>query len=94
MEKVMDFFNSYGNLVMPIIGFIVGLLAPVSLFKKLGDKAKPKMSSDVAKLIAERLDAFADGLYDLDHEGDKGLISNEQLAKGVESLKIELTEGK
>jgi len=94
MDKVMEIFSKYGIFIYPIIGFILGKYVPVIKFKGLGEELGAKLPKELAKPIAERIDAFADGLYDLDHNGDQGIISNEQLAEKVEGLKIDLLQGK
>jgi hypothetical protein len=90
MEKVMEYVSKYGVLLLPILGFLIGKYLPTAQFNSLGKKVHDKIPESVAKLIAERLDAFEQGLLDQDFRGDKTLIGNSQLTNGVKSLKTDL----
>lgn len=86
----MEFINENLGLLTPLAVFLIGWLLPPLRFNALGKTIGTKLPENVKVLIAERLDAFEKGLLNLTVDGNKSLISNDQLKDESEKLKIDL----
>ncbi len=86
----MDFIKDNIAVILPLLVFLIGWLLPAPRFFELGQKTGEKIPESLAKLIAERLEAFRNGLIEQDWRGDKTLISNTQFSKATDKLKIDL----
>ena len=94
MGKIIELLGGYGDVlgavVFPLVVFLVGLFLPIPKFTKYGKKSAESIPPVLAKLIADRLEAFKRGMLEESHQGDANIISNDQLINGVEKLKIDM----
>lgn len=90
MKHVLEFFNQYSALVIPLVIFLVGWLLPAPKFFELGEKVAETIPPKLAELIAERLKAFERGLLEEEFQGNKSIISNLQVKEKMKGLKIDL----
>ncbi|WP_047380922.1 hypothetical protein [Cetobacterium sp. ZWU0022] len=86
----MEFIQNHIELVYLLIGAIAGVLLPKAKTNLFGQKLGQKIPKKLAVIIADQIDSFEKGLRQQDVNGDSSLVSNEQLLKGTEELKIKL----
>lgn len=86
----MEFIQNHIELICLLIGAIVGVLLPKAKTNLFGQKLGQKIPKKLAVIIADQIDSFEKGLRQQDVNGDSSLVSNEQLLKGTEELKIKL----
>ncbi|MGL4653901.1 hypothetical protein [Cetobacterium sp.] len=86
----IEFIQNHIELVCLLIGAIVGVLLPKAKTNLFGQKLGQKIPKKLAVIIADQIDSFEKGLRQQDVNGDSSLVSNEQLLKGTEELKIKL----
>ncbi|MGL5051769.1 MAG: hypothetical protein ACRC6E_14245 [Fusobacteriaceae bacterium] len=86
----MEFIQNHVELICLLIGAIVGVLLPKAKTNLFGQKLGQKIPKKLAVIIADQIDSFEKGLRQQDVNGDSSLVSNEQLLKGTEELKIKL----
>lgn len=86
----MEFVQNHMELIYLLGGAIIGVLLPKAKTHLLGRKVGEKIPKKVAIMIADQIDAFEKGLRNEDYRGDKNLISNDQLSKRTEKLKVNL----
>ncbi|MGL5621327.1 hypothetical protein [Cetobacterium sp.] len=86
----MEFIQNHIELICLIGGAIVGVILPKAKANLFGQKVGQKIPRKVAIAIADQIDAFEKGMRQQDVNGDNSIVSNEQLLKGTESLKINL----
>lgn len=94
MEKVLEFLGNNSAILGIVIGGLVGLFLPAPKFFQFGKKLNGKIPDSVVKIFNDRIDAFQDGLVNVEHEGRGDIISNEQLKKEANKLKKEIKLGK
>ena len=86
----MEFIQNHIELICLIGGAIVGAILPKAKANLFGQKVGQKIPRKVAIAIADQIDAFEKGMRQQDVNGDSSIVSNEQLLKGTETLKINL----
>ncbi|MGL5427212.1 MAG: hypothetical protein ACRDAS_04785 [Cetobacterium sp.] len=86
----MEVIQNHIELICLLIGAIVGGLLPKAKTNLFGQKLGQKIPKKLAVIIADQIDSFEKGLRQQDVNGDSSLVSNEQLLKGTEELKIKL----
>ena len=86
----MEFIQNHIELICLIGGAIVGVILPKAKANLFGRKVGQKIPRKVAIAIADQIDAFEKGMRQQDVNGDNSIVSNEQLLKGTENLKINL----
>lgn len=86
----MEFIQNHIELICLIGGAIVGVILPKAKANLLGQKVGQKIPRKVAIAIADQIDAFEKGMRQQDVNGDNSIVSNEQLLKATEKLKINL----
>ncbi|WP_319370616.1 hypothetical protein [uncultured Ilyobacter sp.] len=90
MEKIIEFFGKYGVITVPIIMFVVGVLIPKEKVFVIGSKAGKKLPKNISLQLAEYMNSFEQGLLDATYEGDKSIVSNNQVSEAVGKIKIDL----
>lgn len=90
----MDFLIEHKDTFLLVGGTILGIVIakvwPKSKTYALGRKLGGRISRKAALELAAHIDAFEHGLRNEDYQGDKNLISNQQLSEKTEKLKIDL----
>lgn len=86
----MNFLLEHKELAFIIIGTIIGVALPKAKTNLFGQKVGQKIPKKIAIMIADQIDSFEKGLRQQDVNGDSSIISNEQLLKGTEKLKVNL----
>lgn len=89
----MNFLVEHKEIVLLIAGGIIGIVLPKAKAHLLGKKVGEKIPKKVAIILADQIDAFEKGLRNENYQGDKNLISNEQLSEKTEKLKVDLGLG-
>lgn len=85
-----DFFINNMEMIGIIGAFIIGVLIPNPKVWRLGKVTGEKLPSKIAKELADKLDSFEQGLRGKEYNGDKTIVSNEQIKEETEKLKIDL----
>lgn len=79
---------------MEIIGiiaaFIIGLILPNPKIWKFGKNVGDKLPIKLKNELADKLDSFEQGLRGKEYNGNKNIVSNEQVKEETEKLKIDL----
>lgn len=79
---------------MEIIGiiaaFIIGLILPNPKIWKFGKNVGDKLPIKLKNELADKIDSFEQGLRGREYNGDKNIVSNEQVKEETEKLKIDL----
>lgn len=79
---------------MEIIGiiaaFIIGLILPNPKIWSFGKKVGNKLPTKLKNELADKLDSFEQGLRGKEYNGNKNIVSNEQVKEETEKLKIDL----
>ncbi|WP_297638587.1 hypothetical protein [uncultured Clostridium sp.] len=86
----MEFLVEHKEVILVGLGVIIGSFIPVAKTHLMGRKVGEKIPKKLAIAIADHLDAFEKGLRQQDVNGDTSIISNEQLSKATEKLKIDV----
>lgn len=82
MEHI-EFFGILG-------GFIIGWVLPNPKVNKAGISLGEKLPEKLKIEIANKLDAFEQGLRGQEYNGDSNIVSNEQLSQSTDKLRIDL----
>lgn len=86
----MEFIQEHIELIFLLIGAVIGVLLPKAKTNLFGQKVGQKIPKKLAIMIADQIDSFEKGLRQQDVNGDSSIVSNEQLLKETEKLKINL----
>lgn len=86
----MEFIQEHIELICLLVGAIVGVVLPKAKTNLFGQKVGQKIPKKIAIMIADQIDSFEKGLRQQDVNGDSSIVSNEQLLKETEKLKINL----
>lgn len=86
----MEFLMEHKEIISGIAGILFGILMPKKKINLFGQKLGKKFPEKVVLNFADHLDAFEKGLRQQDVNGDTSIITNEQLSKATENLKINL----
>lgn len=86
----MEFIQNHIELICLIGGAIVGAILPKAKANLFGQKVGQKIPRKIAIAIADQIDAFEKGMRQQDVNGDTSIITNEQLSKATEKLKIDM----
>ena len=86
----MEFLTEHKDIIFIVVGFLIGTLIPKAKANLFGQKIGQRIPGKVAIAIADQIDAFEKGMRQQDVNGDSSIVSNEQLLKGTENLKINL----
>ncbi|WP_332637982.1 hypothetical protein [Cetobacterium sp.] len=76
--------------VILIAGVALGAFIPLAKVHLIGRTVGSKLPRKAAEQLADYLDAFEHGLRNKDYEGNKNIISNQQLSQETKKLKINL----
>lgn len=87
---MMNFLIDNKEIVALISGAIIGSLFTKAKAHFIGRKVGNHIPKNLATIIADRIDAFEKGLRNEEYNGDQNLVSNEQLSRQTEKLKIDL----
>jgi hypothetical protein len=90
MEKVISILSGNLELIAPIVLFILGIFIPKEKVFSLGKVAGQKLPKSVTIKMAEYLDSIEQGLLEATHNGDKAIVSNNQVSDAVKKVKIDL----
>lgn len=90
MEFLIEHKDTFLLLGGTILGVIIAKVWPKSKTHALGRKLGERISRKTALELADHIDAFEHGLRNEEYQGDKNLISNQQLTDRTEKLKIDL----
>jgi hypothetical protein len=90
MEKILEFFMKHGTIIIPAVLFLVGVFIPKEKVFSLGNKASTKIPKNIAVKLAEYMDAFEQGLIGATYNGDKSIVSNDQITESVKKIKVDL----
>ena len=86
----MEFLQENWGTLTPLVVFLVGWLLPNPKITGFGKEVGKKIPKSIRKLIAEKLDAFEQGLLDSEVEGNKDLTHNDTVRKLARGVKIDL----
>ncbi|MGL4646634.1 MAG: hypothetical protein ACRDAG_01180 [Cetobacterium somerae] len=86
----MEFLTEHKEAILVGIGFLIGIFLPLAKVHLVGKTIGQKIPKKIAIQIADYIDAFEHGLRNEEYQGDKNLISNQQLTDRTEKLKIDL----
>ena len=86
----MEFFNQNKEIIFVGLGIIIGAFLPLAKTHFIGKKVGQKIPKKLAIIIANHLDAFEKGLRDENFNGNKNIISNDQLTEKKEKLMLDL----
>lgn len=86
----MNFIIEQKEIWLLVLGAIIGVILPKAKTNLLGRKVGEKIPKKIAIMIADQIDLFEKGLRQQDVNGNVSLITNDQLSKETESLKINL----
>lgn len=85
-----DFFMNNTDFLITVVVFVVGLLLPNPKINSFGKKIGEKIPGKLKIELANKLDAFEQGLRGKNVNGDSSITSNEQITQEVDKLKIDL----
>ena len=88
--NILNFAQEHQEVILTGVTFLIAWLLPNPKIKWLGKKTGEKIPKKLALVIKNKLDAFEEGLIEDHVNGDKNLISNEQLKEKSDKLKIDL----
>lgn len=86
----MNYILEHKDILFLVLGGILGIVLPKAKINLLGRKVGEKIPKKIAVMIANQIDSFEKGLRQQDVNGNVSLITNDQLSKETESLKINL----
>ena len=86
----MNYIIEHKDILFLVLGAILGIVLPKAKTNLLGRKVGEKIPKKIAIMIADQIDSFEKGLRQQDVNGNVSLITNDQLSKETESLKINL----
>lgn len=86
----MEFLMEHIEIISGIAGILFGILMSKKKINLFGQKIGKKFPEKVVLNFADHLDAFEKGLRQQDVNGDTSIITNEQLSKATEKLKIDM----
>ena len=86
----MEFIQNHMELICLLGGAVIGVLLPKAKTNLFGQKVGQKIPKKIAIMIADQIDSFEKVLRQQDVNGDSSVVSNEQLLKETEKLKINL----
>ncbi|MCJ8343688.1 MAG: hypothetical protein MJH09_12725 [Cetobacterium sp.] len=87
---ILKFAQEHQEIIITAGGFILGLFFTKIKANLLGQKIASKLPKKACIQLADYLDAFEQGLRNKHVNGNKDIITNEQLSKETEKLKINL----
>lgn len=90
MEKVISILTGNIELITPIILFVLGIFIPKEKVFSLGKAAGQKLPKSVTIKVAEYLDTIEQGLLKSTFNGDRAIVSNDQVSEAVKKVKIDL----
>lgn len=86
----MEFIQEHIEVICLLGGAIIGVLLPRAKTNLFGQKVGQKIPKKIAIMIADQIDSFEKGLRQQDVNGDSSIVTNEQLLKETEKLKVNL----
>ena len=86
----MNFIVEHKDVLFLFLGAILGVVLPKAKTNLLGRKVGEKIPKKIALMIADQIDSFEKGLRQQDINGNVSIISNDQLIKETENLKVNL----
>lgn len=86
----MEFIQEHIEVICLLGGAIIGVLLPRAKTNLFGQKVGQKIPKKIAIMIADQIDSFEKGLRQQDVNGDSFIVTNEQLLKETEKLKVNL----
>ncbi|WP_291943400.1 hypothetical protein [Cetobacterium sp.] len=86
----MNYILEHKDILFLVLGVILEIVLPKAKINLLGRKVGEKIPKKIAVMIANQIDSFEKGLRQQDVNGNVSLITNDQLSKETESLKINL----
>ena len=95
MEKVLEFFSNNSavlSVLLLVAGGLIGKFLPVAMFKTFGIKCSGKVPDSMLKIFNDRIDAFQEGLANVEHEGRIDITSNEQIKEATDKLKTDISK--
>lgn len=87
---ILNIAKEHQEIILTGITFLIAWLLPNPKIKWLGKKTGEKIPKKLAMTIKEKLDAFEEGLIEENVNGNKDIISNEQLKEKSNKLKLDL----
>lgn len=87
---ILNIAKEHQEIILTGITFLIAWLLPNPKIKWLGKKTGEKIPKKLAMTIKEKLDAFEEGLIEENINGNKDIISNEQLKEKSNKLKLDL----
>lgn len=85
-----DFIMNNMELIGIIGGFLIGWFLPSPKVNKAGRVVGEKLPEKLKMELANKLDAFEQGLRGQEYNGDSNVVSNEQLSQSTEKLRVDL----
>lgn len=85
-----DFLMNNTDFLITVGVFIIGLLLPNPKLNFFGKKVGEKIPTKLREELANKIDAFEQGLRGKNVNGDSSITSNEQITQEVDKLKIDL----
>ena len=86
----MNYIIEHKDILFLVLGAILGIVLPKAKTNLLGRKVGEKIPKKIAIMIADQIDSFEKGLRQQDVNGNLSIVSNDQLKKETENLKINL----
>lgn len=86
----MNFLLEHKDIGFIVLGAIIGSLLPKAKVHFLGKKVGEKLPTKTTIMIADLIDEFEQGLRNKEFNGNKNIISNEQLTEETKKLKINM----
>ncbi|WP_297488359.1 hypothetical protein [uncultured Cetobacterium sp.] len=87
---ILNLMKEHQDIILTGGAFLIGLIIPKAKANLFGKKIGQKIPKKAAIFIADQLDAVEKGLRQQDVNGNAELVSNIQVSKEFDNLKINL----
>lgn len=84
------FILEHKDILLLGLGAIIGVILPKAKTHLLGRKVGQKIPKKIAIMIADQIDAFEQGLRNKEYQGNKDIVSNQQIGQSTHKLKVDL----
>lgn len=85
-----EFIMNNMELIGIIGGFLIGWFLPNPKVHATGASIGEKLPEKLKIELANKLDAFEQGLRGQEYNGDSNIVSNEQLSQSTDKLRVDL----
>lgn len=85
-----NFFIQHKDFLFVGLAFLIGALLPNKKVNLFGKKIGEKLPKQFSKVVADKLDSLEQGLRGIEFEGDKNIVSNQQVTDEINKVRVDL----